>query len=165
LPVGADAFLTADGQRGRLVDVITRGEPAILVCHWTGIHFNGLELGFQILQEVARRLREHFADRIAWMKLSEIARYWAAKELTRCELAADGKSLALRAPFACPEFTVSVAKPAAAGTCTFVSKDQRQALEEVPEGQRLRPGTWQRGREATTMCLAMPRGPSSLEFA
>ena len=35
------------------------------------------------------------------MKLSEIARYWAARELTRIERGAD-RAIALDAPFACP---------------------------------------------------------------
>ena len=53
-----------------------------MVCHWTGIHFYGQVLGFQIFQQVVRRLGERFGPKILWMKLSEIARYWAAKELT-----------------------------------------------------------------------------------
>ena len=39
-----------------------------------------------------------------WMKLSEIARYWAAKELTRTSWSET--DLLLQAPFACPQFTV-----------------------------------------------------------
>ena len=38
------------------------------------------------------------------MKLSEISRYWAAKELTAIESTAAG--VKLRAPFACPGCTV-----------------------------------------------------------
>lgn len=41
-PKGADAFITEDGHRGRLVVVIRRGEPAIIVCQWCGIYWNGL---------------------------------------------------------------------------------------------------------------------------
>ena len=35
-PGGADKFITADGQSGRTVEVIKRGEPALMVAHWTG---------------------------------------------------------------------------------------------------------------------------------
>ena len=41
-----------------------------------------------------------------WMKLNELARYWAARELTRIER--DGPRVNFRAPFACPGFTVRV---------------------------------------------------------
>jgi hypothetical protein len=69
-PVGPDRFITPDLQAGRLVDVIRRGEPALIVCHWTGIYWNGRQLGFEVFREVERRLRAGYADRIRWMKLS-----------------------------------------------------------------------------------------------
>ena len=75
-----DQFISADLKRGRLPDVIARGEPAIMVCHWPGLYFNGREIGFRIFQEVVRRLHDAY-DGLIWMKLSEIARYWAAREL------------------------------------------------------------------------------------
>ena len=49
------------------------------------------------------RLDRRF-DNLYWMKLSEIARYWAAKELTAAKAVANGYELS--APFACPEFTI-----------------------------------------------------------
>src|SRR5436305_7190950 len=57
----ADRFITADLSQGRMVEVIDRGEPAVMGCHWTGIYFNGEEVVFQTLPEVVRRLhgREH----------------------------------------------------------------------------------------------------------
>ena len=81
-PGTVDQFITADGKGGRLPEVIARGEPAIMVCHWPGIYFNGEEVGFNIFKEVVKRLHARY-DNLIWMKLSEIARYWAAKELTR----------------------------------------------------------------------------------
>jgi hypothetical protein len=35
--------------------VIQRGEPALLLAHWTGVYFNGAETGFKIFQEVVQR--------------------------------------------------------------------------------------------------------------
>ena len=43
-----------------MVDVIERGEPALMLAHWTGIYCNGQELGFKIFQEVVRRLHARF---------------------------------------------------------------------------------------------------------
>ena len=50
-----DQFITADLKGGRLPQVIDRGEPAILVCHWPGIYYNGEEYGFNIFKEVVER--------------------------------------------------------------------------------------------------------------
>jgi len=98
----ADRFIAQDAKSGRLADVLRRGEPAVLVCHWPGIYFNGEETGFRIFQEVVRRLHSGFSN-LMWMKLSEISRYWAAKELTRIERR--GNAVRLQAPFACPCYT------------------------------------------------------------
>ncbi len=72
-PGSADRFITSDLQAGRLPEVIGRGEPAVLVCHWPGIYYNGEELGFNIFKRVVQRVGERY-DNVQWMKLSEIAR-------------------------------------------------------------------------------------------
>jgi len=100
-----DKFITEDLKSGRMVEVVKRGEPAIMVCHWPGIYFNGQEIGFNILKAIVQRLNAAYKNLI-WMKLSEIARYWAAKELTRIENV--GGKIQLHAPFACPLFTLEV---------------------------------------------------------
>jgi hypothetical protein len=101
-----DQFITEDLKSGRMVEVIKRGEPAVMVCHWPGIYFNGQEVGFNIFKEIVRRLDSAYKGKLIWMKLSEIARYWAAKALTRIETV--GSSVRLHAPFACPAFTLQV---------------------------------------------------------
>ncbi|MEZ5303704.1 MAG: hypothetical protein R3F11_24130 [Verrucomicrobiales bacterium] len=94
----ADRFITADLKAGRMVEMIEKGEPAIMLCHWPGIYCNGDETGFQIFQKAITRVNAAFADRIAWMKLSEIATYWAAKELTKIEAAPAGSPYPRRSP-------------------------------------------------------------------
>jgi hypothetical protein len=154
-----DKFITADLERGRMVEVIERGEPAIIVCHWTGIYFNGEEVGFQVFQEAVRRLHARY-DHLLWMKLSEIARYWAAKELTRIER--DGDRVTLRAPFACPGFTVRVAD---AGTAArrIAADGETVALREITDARTLRSGTWLRDPQGVVLCFDLPRGTSLLE--
>lgn len=153
-----DRFITADLQRGRLVEVIERGEPAILVCHWTGIWFNGEEAGFKILQEVVRRLHERF-DHLAWMKLSGIARYWAARELTRIDRAGGG--ITLHAPYACPDFTLRLVGRAPAGL-RVESGTARVELREVTRRADLKPGTWLQEPEGPVVCFDLARGRSIL---
>jgi hypothetical protein len=159
-----EQFITEDGKGGRLPEVIARGEPAILVCHWPGIYFNGQEVGFQIFQEVVRLLEEHHPT-VLWMKLSEIARYAAARELTAIE-ATDG-GVRLRAPYACPRFTLRLAAwkegvPVLRGA----GQSAAPALREVAGIDRLDSGTWHRAADGTlTVCIDLPRGPSTLTRA
>ena len=143
-----------------MVEIIERDEPALMLAHWTGIYWNGQELGFKILQEVVRRLHARF-DHLHWMKLSEVARYWAARELTRIE--PHGTRIAFRAPFACPDFTVRFKVPEN-GAPEFRAAGNAVALKEVSNPLQLQPGTWSREREAITVCFALPRGESSLEM-
>lgn len=159
-PGGVDKFITEDLREGRMVDVIQRGEPAIMVCHWTGIYWNGQELGFKIFQEVVRRLHARF-DNLVWMKLSEVARYWAARELTRLERKED--LVAIHAPFACPDFTVRLEAKVGAMP-RLRTAPEPGALKEVKSPLQLAPGTWCRQGDQVTVCLALPKGASQLEL-
>ncbi len=154
----ADQFITEDLQRGRLPEVIERGEPAILVCHWPGIYFNGEEVGFNILKEVVRRVHARY-DHLIWMKLSEIARYWAARELT--EVRRQGRQIILRAPFATPRFTLQVegrlSQPPrieAGGIAT--------TLDKVAQPLWLKGGAWHQADTAATLCFDLPKGQTTV---
>jgi hypothetical protein len=153
-PGSVDRFITADLQGGRLPQVIDRGEPAVLVCHWPGIYYNGEELGFRIFQEVVRRVHQRY-DNLRWMKLSEIARYWAAKELTRIEHRQG--EVVLTAPFASSDFTIAVA--AAPNAVPTVEQNGRtRVLKEVGDPLQLVPGTFHRQQGTVMLCFDLPRG-------
>ena len=159
-PGGADRFITADLTSGRMVEVIERGDVAVMMSHWTGIYWDGQEVGFTIFQEVVRRLHARF-DNLVWMKLSEISRYAAAKELTRIESAAG--RLEFRAPFACPNFTFRV-RP---GTGSAAPRFQAAGTDQPPLQRVQRPldlsaGTWCDTTDGRVICLALPRGRSEL---
>lgn len=157
-PEGADRFITQDLSKGRMVDVIGRGEPACMVCHWTGVYWNGQELGFKVFQEVVRRLHARF-ENLIWMKLSEISTYWAAKELTG--IAAQGNSILLDAPFACPGFTVSHVTEFP-GVPTIRHGQEVQPLREVSSNLALGPGTWCRRGNEVVVCFDLVRGSSRI---
>jgi hypothetical protein len=154
----ADRFITADYQGGRLPQVIRREEPAILVCHWPGIYYNGLEYGLNIFKTVVARLEVAY-DNLIWMKLSEIARYWAARELTRIEWS-DGQAT-LHAPVACPRFTVRVAGRTQ-GPPRLEVQGKVTRLGEVRQPLQLDSGTWHRGEQGTDICFDLPKGVSKL---
>ncbi len=165
-PGDSDRFITADLSSGRLVDVILKGEPAILVCHWPGIYFNGEKIGLKIFQEVVHRLRRRF-EHLVWMKLSEIARYWAAKELTRISFSSN--AVELYAPFACPAFTVAV--PASARQeprLVKLPENNVRTLRRVGGALMLEAHTWtttfQGDSQWTICCFDLPKGLSRLEL-
>jgi hypothetical protein len=160
-PEGVDKFITEDLKGGRMVEVIERGEPAFMLAHWTGIHWNGEELGFKVFKEVVRRLKARY-DHLIWMKPSEAARYWAAKELT--EIAAQGSTVKFRAPFACPSFTVRIERrPAGAFAPKFQwTRQPPVALRRIDQARELQPGTWRTDGENLIACLDLPKGSSEL---
>lgn len=159
-PGGADMFITEDLSSGRLVDVIGSGEPAIMVCHWPGIWFNGEKVGFSILKEVKKRLDSKY-DNLVWMKLSEIASYWAAKELSTIVTGKD--SIDLKAPFATKGFTIQsdrvIKNPRLA-----VQGKEPVPLSRVKTQNELKPGTWFSHRTGTLLCFDLEKGESKIVF-
>lgn len=157
-PGQPDQYISEDLARGRMVQLIERGEPAIMVSHWTGIYFNGKEEGLRTFQEVVRRLHARF-DQLKWMKLSEIARYWAAKELTRIEQR-DGR-ITLNAPFATPCFTLRIAaRSNVVPKLTLATTPQ--PLVQVTKPLQLKSATWTRDDQGVIVCFDLPKGRSVL---
>lgn len=159
-PAGADRFITEDLKTGRMVDVISKGEPAMMVCHWTGIHWNGEEKGFTVFKEVVRRLHARF-DNLLWMKLSEVSRYWAAKELTRIER--KGSSLQLTAPFACPLFTIRV-DGNGKGDLVLTNGGEQTTLKPVVTELHLDRDTYLRRPDHVVACFDLAKGAQKLDL-
>ncbi|MBT3269674.1 hypothetical protein HN371_21195 [Candidatus Poribacteria bacterium] len=151
-------FITPDLASGRMVDVIERGEPAVMVCHWTGIYFNGEEVGFNVFKEAVRRIHARY-DNVVWMKNDDIARYWAAKELT-ATASNDGVS-AFRAPYGCPDFTVEVDATSDA-TPMLTHAGAGTTLRLVADKLSLVAGTYVREGGRVVACFDLPKGSSSL---
>ncbi len=154
----ADLFITAEGNSGRMVEVIQRGEPAIMVAHWPGLYFNGDKDGFDIFKNVVERLHAKF-DHLQWMKLSEISRYWAAKELTKIEEMDAGWKFT--APFAAPDFTVKL-KVNDAKKFTWIVADKRTELKEVSKVLELKSGTWVKEKDGAVVCFDLAKGRSAI---
>jgi hypothetical protein len=154
-----EKFITEDFKGGRLPEVISRGEPAVMVSHWPGQYFNGEEVGFSIFKEIVTRLAAGF-DNLVWMKFSELGRYWAARELT--SIAKTEGRVDFRAPFACPGFTVGVTAAATAVPKLTIRK-LPVLLKEVAKPLALESGTWTRTPDGVAVCFDLPKGPSRLE--
>ena len=157
-PGSPDKFITEDLLSGRMVDVIESGEPAIMVCHWPGIYFNGERIGFNILKEVKKRLDRKYKNLI-WMKLSEIARYWAAKELTNVTITSN--KVVLKAPFAASGFTLklnaSVRNP---GLKT--EGGELKTFVRVKDNNALKANNWFSDKSGSIFCFNLEKGQTEL---
>ncbi len=158
VPGSVDRFITEDLKGGRLPEVIEKGEPAVLVCHWPGIYYNGEEIGFNIFKEVVRRVHARY-ENLIWMKLSEIARYWAAKELT--EVNRQGRRIALRAPFATPRFTLRI-KGKVSQSPVVEGGGVATALQEVGQSLWLKSGSWCEDDDGVMICFDLTKGSSTI---
>ncbi|AMV21421.1 hypothetical protein VT03_26195 [Planctomyces sp. SH-PL14] len=167
-----DQFITADLRGGRLPQVIDRGEPAVLVCHWPGLYFNGEHYGFHVFQEVVRRLHARY-DHLVWMKLSELSRYWAARELTAIaadppakEAGAEKGAAAgwrFRAPFSCPAFTVRL--PGETRKNPVVAfRGEKTTLRRVDRAWDLTGGAWRPVEGGLELCFDLSKGESSVSI-
>ena len=95
------------------------------------------------------------------MKSSELARYQAARELTKIEKSQT--AITLTAPFAAPAYTLRFAS--AAGMPRQVTQGGQQvALKETRALRDLKPGNWIRVKETVTVCFDLAKGKSVLEI-
>jgi hypothetical protein len=155
-------YASEDATRGRMVELIERSEPAIMLCHWPGLYSQGTKQGFHDFQKVVTALHARFSSQIHWMKLSDIGHYWAARELTKIEARDDG-GLSLDAPFACTDFTVRIGKRPT-NPPTLHAGESSERLREVDSPTRLVGGTFWRDDEQVIVCFRLPKGPSRLEL-
>jgi len=153
VPGDVNKFITEDLQSGRMVEVIESGEPAIIVCHWPGVYFNGEKVGFNILKEVKRRLDQKY-DNLIWMKLSEIARYWAAKELT--SISADKNSIVLKAPFSTPGFTLRLNSPVR--NPRIKRGGEEKPLVRIKEVKAIKESTYYSDKNGSILCFDLEKG-------
>jgi len=154
-------YASPDATGGRMVELIQRGEPAIMLCHWPGLYNHGTKEGFRDFQGVVTALERRFRHRTIWMKLSEIARYWAARELTRIE--GKGSRWTLTSPFASPRFTLRV--PGTKGAPPKLLKGGEPIpLRQVDQLENLDSGTWLWQGEKAILCFDLPKGEVVLQL-
>jgi hypothetical protein len=106
----ADELITADGQAGRLVELLRGGAWATFVTHWQSLYSNGSRQGLAGLDAVASRLAHNFGERLLWMTNGEMARYRAAEEA--CQFTPLGSNaIQIDSAFGCPDFTLPLQSP------------------------------------------------------
>ncbi len=156
-PGNADKFITEDLKEGRMVEVIDSGEPAIMVCHWPGIYFNGEKTGFNIFKKVVERIHQKY-DLVIWMKTGEIARYWAAKKLTQISIS--NNTVKLKAPFAAPDFTIEIdaiiKNPIA---------NREGALKKVLNAQAIQSNSFYTENNRSIICFNLEKGENEINYS
>ena len=155
-------YANQDATQGRMVELIEQRRPAVMLCHWAGLYGNGNPQGFRDFQQVVLALDKRFHDQTLWMKVSEIAGYWAAKELTQLQWS--GRTLHLRAPFACPGFTLRIDGPRLSHPQLQVA-DKVQRLQSVSTLASLNAGQYVTDSASQVVCFDLPQGASQLVFA
>ena len=156
-PGSPDLFITKDLSSGRMVDVIDSGEPAVMVCHWPGVYFNGEKVGFNILKEVKSRLDQKY-NNLVWMKLSEISRYWAAKQLST--IVPEAKKISLKAPFASSGFTVKTNQ--LTRNPQIKTRGELRPLVRIKDLKELKTDTWFSDKTGTIICFNLEKGESEI---
>ena len=150
-----DRYCNRDATSGRMVELIERKQPAIMLCHWPGMYSNGTESGFRAFQRIVTSLNARYRDQTVWMKLSEIGRYWAAKDLTAIKRI--GNQITFDAPFDVKHFTLRVTN--AEGPPRLDVK-----LKQVMEMSALTAGTWYQSGQDQMICFNLDRGKSFLRW-
>jgi hypothetical protein len=154
-------YATNDASSGRMVELIEQRRPAIMLCHWAGLYGNGSQQGYRDFQQVVLALDKRFKDQTRWMKVSEIGRYWVAKELTHIE--PTDEAIKLRAPFACPNFTLRVGGRRAAKIVHHAPNATHQ-LHSVSTLASLNSGSFYVQDETTSLCFDLAKGENTIAF-
>jgi hypothetical protein len=148
-----DMCITEDLKGGRMPELIAAGCPAIMVSHWPGFYFEGEEVGFSIFKTVVERLNQ--LPNILWMKTSEIAHYWMAREMVKIEDAGDGCRLS--SPIPCASLTLRLA-----GEQPAKWRVGGKPLREVKDVLSLQPGTWAKDGADIVLAVDLAAGETSI---
>jgi hypothetical protein len=157
-----DRYASEDATSGRMVEMIERGEPAVMLCHWPGMYTQGTKAGFRAFQRVVTSLAGRFRDKTVWMKVSQIGRYYAAAELTKITATPDG--LSLQAPFGTSGFTLRIAKPATGKPVVRAATGKSQTLDEIRSTTNLDSGKWLNEKGSQVLCFDLPKGTTKITW-
>jgi hypothetical protein len=132
-----------------------------MLCHWPGLYNNGAKTGLRQFQRVVTALHERFGDQTQWMKLSEIARYWAAKELAEFRME-EGK-LRIDSPVGCPDFTLRIPHRIE-GRPTYAPRGVHHLVERVEAAKDLAEMRWHQDGDTSVLCIPLAKGQSEISL-
>lgn len=156
-----DKYASTDGLSGRMIHLIENRKPAVMLCHWPGMYSNGSKKGFEAFKRVVTSISSRFADETMWMKTSEMAIYWAVKQLAHVQL--NGNHLSIESPYSCPQFTIEL-KTVNDYPIKLLSNGKETQLSRVSEKRNLQADTYWADSEKTIVSIDLPAGASQLEM-
>ncbi|MDM4016693.1 hypothetical protein [Roseiconus lacunae] len=159
-----DRYCDEDATGGRMVEMIKRGEPAVMLCHWPGMYCNGSKTGFKAFQRVVRSLKARYEDQTLWMKCSEIGRYYAVKALVRVSRVNE-TTIEIDSPLACDDFTLKLSTKGNIVPSNVKSEHGQVDLKNVKNPPQLSAGTYVRNGDESHVCFQLASGKSRLELA
>ena len=105
----ADNWITADGKKGRLVELYKNRSYLVFHTHWWNVHRDEDKVGFRALVETISRINKLLGDNVVWMKCSDIARYFAVSKVFKWKVInEEDTSVIFESPFICKNFTISI---------------------------------------------------------
>ena len=123
------------------------------------MYCNGTQEGFERFKEVVEALNRTFSDDIVWLKVSEIATYWAAKETLGFQWS--GSELWVTTQHSCPELTLKL-EGRFAPTKLKQDVDQPTTLKRVSSKSNLVKNSFYIGTANTWVCFDKVAGKSLL---
>ena len=160
-PPQPQRYANEDATSGRMVELIERQQPAIMLCHWPGLYSHGTKQGLFDFQKVVTALHNRFSKQTLWMKLSDIGRYWAARKLAKIRVD-ENRIVSIDAPISCRNFTVRFRMRPNNTPLLRFGQSARQ-LREVKARDQLAEGTFWADDEQTIVCFELPKGMSRIE--
>ncbi|MCH1496029.1 MAG: hypothetical protein L7U72_12425 [Rubripirellula sp.] len=160
-----DLYANQDATSGRMVELIQRREPAVMLCHWPGMYSNGTKEGFISFQRVVESIERRFGTETLWMKVSEIARYWASK--AACIFSVSAGKLVIDCPMQTPMFTIRIQDQKGPVRCHALGAkgDQSvQVLREVSQVKQLESGCWMQEGDDLLLCIDLNASKIELRF-
>ncbi len=154
-----DRYCNRDATAGQMVDRIQKREPAMMLCHWPGLYSHGTRKGFRAFQRVILSLEGRFADELLWMKVSEVGRYYAAKELATIRYAA--RTVHVDTPYGTPDCTLAITGPPPFDP-VVVKGSKKQRLRRVGRRADLVEGSHFVDGETCWVCFRLEQGQTAV---
>lgn len=149
-----DRYANRDATAGRMVELIERRQPAVMLCHWPGIYSNGSKDGFQAFQRIVLSLADRYGEQTLWMKMSEIGRYWAAKKVATIERR--GNTIEVESPVRTDRFTVRIPR------CRSLANADTP-MRQVSSMSALDRGNWIADQGGVIVCFDLDGGRKKFE--
>lgn len=69
---GIDCLLSENGKRGRIRDLVEKGDPVVILSHWQSLFSEGRAIGLEGLNELLKRIEKVFGKEVEWKTFAEI---------------------------------------------------------------------------------------------